>query len=144
VSTWLVIGLAAAGPMLLVVGAWARMAGVVAWGLAALGGSFAVALVSDRVAGLGSITPLVAASLLVAGEAAFYGAERATGTEYGGRQALGLTLVGLAGLAVSASVLLVATIAAPRSLVVTVSGTLAAVIAIALPSAWFRRSRRRV
>jgi hypothetical protein len=143
-STWPVIAPAAAGSMLLVVAVWARLPVLIAWGLAGLGGSFAVGLVSGRVAGLGPATPLVAAALLAVGEAAFYGAERASGTEYGARQALRLTLAAFAGLAVSASVLLAATIAAPRSLVLTVGGTLAAVIAIALPSAWFRRFWRRV
>ncbi len=142
--SWPVIALAVTGSMLLVVAVRGRQSALVAWALAGLVASFAVGLVSGPAAGLGSPTPLVAAGLLVVGEAAFYGAERASGTEYGRRQALGLTLVALAGIAVSASVLLAATIAAPRSLVLTVGGTLGAVIAIALPSAWFRRSRRRV
>ncbi|HEY6396912.1 MAG TPA: hypothetical protein VIX82_05610 [Solirubrobacteraceae bacterium] len=136
------IALTAMGLVLLVVAVWARRPALVGWGLAALAGAFAVGLLSTQGAGLGAVTPAVAAAMLMLGEAAFYGAERAAGTEYGARQTAWLTLAALAGLAVSALVLLAARIAAPSSLVLTIGGTLAAVLAIALPSVRFRRFRR--
>jgi hypothetical protein len=136
-SGWLVIALTAGGAVLIVAAVWARWSALVACGLAALGSAYAVGLPSGHAVWLA--TPLVAAGLLALGEAAFYGAERATGTEYSGRQAARVVLAALAGLAISALVLLAATIAVRSSLVLTLAGTLAAVIAIALPSARFRR-----
>jgi hypothetical protein len=136
-SGGVVIVLTAGGAALIVAAVWARSSRLIAWGLAALGSAYVVGVPSGRAVWV--TTPLVAAALLALGEAAFYGAERASGTEYSGRQAARVLLAALAGLAISAVVLLAATIAIRSSLVLTLAGILAAVIAIALPSTRFRR-----
>jgi hypothetical protein len=136
-SGWLVIALTAGGSGLIVAAVWARWPALILWGLAALGSAYAGGVASGRDVWL--TTPLVAAALLALGEASFYGAERASGTDYSGRQAARVLLAALAGLVVSAAVLLAASIAVPSSLVLTLAGTLAAVLAIALPSVRFRR-----
>jgi hypothetical protein len=142
-SPGLVLALVGAGSAALVGAVWARWPPLILWGLAALGCSYAVGLVGGHHPGPGLATPLVAAGLLAVGEAAFHGAERVRAIEYPWRQAARVALAALAALAVSAAVLLAATIAVPSSLVLTVGGTLAAVIAIALPSVRFRQRRDR-
>lgn len=138
-STGAAIALAGAGSLLLAAAVAARRARLIVWGLAALGFTAALEVSGGRGSGVGVATPLAAAALLALGEAAFYGAERAAGTEYTLRRASRVVLAMLSGLAVSAAVLLAAQIGVRSSLALTLGGTLAAVIAIALPGLGFQR-----
>lgn len=134
--------LGALGCGLLIVAVWRRWSWLVGWGLLALGQTYGVWLLNRGGGGLGLAAPPVAAGLLGLGEAAFYGAGRSSGTETGGRQLAWIASVSLAAMVVSGLVLLAATISAERSLLLTVAGTLAAAVAITLPSVRFARSTR--
>ena len=131
--------LGALGLVVMLIAVWRRWAWLIGWGLAMTGSSFGIWLVNGRGPGLGLATPLVASGLMALGEIAFYTAGRESGTEYGARQAVWVAVTGVGALALCALVLIAATISVKGSLVLTVGGTFAAVLAIALPSARFRR-----
>lgn len=132
--------LGALGVILVLIAVWRRWSWLVGWGLAVAGCSYGIWLVNGRGDGLGLATPLVAAGLLALGEASFYLTGRGNGTEYGVRQAAWIAITALGALALCALVLIAATISVRGSLVLTIGGTLAAVLAIALPSVRFRRA----
>jgi hypothetical protein len=129
----------ALGVALVLIAAWRRWPWLIGSGLVMVGGSYGIWLVSGRGDALGLATPLVAAGLLALGEIAFYLAGRRHGSEYGVREAAWITVTAFGALALCALVLLAATISVRGSLVLTIGGTLAAVLAIALPSVGFRR-----
>ena len=131
--------LGALGLALVLIAVWRRWPWLIGWGMAGVGSPYVIWLLNGRGPVIGVTTPLVAAGLLALGEAAFYGAGRRNGTEYGGRQAAWIASIALGTLAVCALVLIAATISVRGSIVLTIGGTLAAVIAIALPSIRFRR-----
>jgi hypothetical protein len=138
-TSGLAMALVAVGSALVLVGAWSRWSRLIVLGLAAFGCAYAVWRAGDHGSDRALAAPLVGAGLLALGELAFYLADRATGTEYGVRQLARVALAALAALAVSGAVLLAATLAVRSSLALSLGGTLAALVAIALPSLRFRR-----
>lgn len=136
------IALAGAGLVLLSIAAVARWPSLVVWGLAAVGGAYAVSLPSLDGERAIVTAPLVAAGLLVCGEGAFLAVARGAmpGPEPLRRIAW-LAGTGLLGIAVSALVLLESTVRAGRSLPMTIVGTLAAVGAVTLLSLRSRQGR---
>ncbi len=138
-SWGVIVALAAAGGLLLIAAALARLTELVLWGLAALGAAYAVLLPGINVTTAAVTAPLVAGGLFVAGEGVFLAAARGAVPKADPSRAAGwLTAAGLGAIASSALVLLLATVAIGRSLLVTIVGTAAAVGVVALLS---RRSR---
>ncbi|MDQ6822547.1 MAG: hypothetical protein M3076_19810 [Actinomycetota bacterium] len=131
--------LGALGVVVVLIAVWRRWPWLIGWGLAMCGASYGIWLVNGRGDGLGLATPLVAAGLLALGEITFYVSGRSHGSEYGARQVVWIAFTVLGALALCALVLIGATISVRGSLVLTIGGTLAAVLAIALPSVRFRR-----
>ena len=120
--------LAAIGVLLLTLASVIRWTRLVLWGLAALGGAYAVALASMEGTTAAVTAPLVAGGVFVAAEGVFLAAGRGTEPKPEALRGIGwLVTAGLGAIAVSALVLVVATAPVGRSLLVTIIGTVAAV-----------------
>ncbi len=125
--------LVALGVVLLTVAAVTRWTRLVLWGLAALGGAYAVALASMQVTTAAVTAPLVAGGVFVAAEGVFLAAARGAEPKPEALRGIAwLVAAGLGAIAVSALVLVIATVPIGRSLLVTIIGTIAAVSVVAL------------